>query len=281
MTILMQNLTFSYNKSTEKGVASVFNNFSCEFREGNISAVVGPSGCGKTTMLRLISGIENPTSKRSKILIDSIEPADAHKAGIISYLPQDFGPAPWKTASENIRFVLKLSQKDEENLKESADAFLKQVGLGEWGHRYPKQLSGGEARRLTLSMCLAVKPKYLLLDEPFTGLDVNTKNEIIDFIKRLWFEEKATEVTPGKNNQGLKGIILVSHDLDDVLFLADKVFVLPRIRPSSSLIPLQSSLWDSYHKKRTNKNTADISRQEDFGQTRSELHTLYAQAVNS
>jgi len=175
MPIVVDNLTFSYERTTEAGVASIFNQFSCSFGENKVHAILGPSGCGKTTFLNLLSGILTPTSRRSTITIDGMQPANALKDGVLAYLPQIFYPAPWRTVSENVEFAISLAHPSEPNSKENADALLRDLHLADLGHRYPRAISGGQLRRLTLAMCVAVRPKYLLLDEPFSALDLQTK----------------------------------------------------------------------------------------------------------
>jgi len=240
MSIIVKDLAFSYPKASETGVATIFHRMNWSMKEDRIVALVGPSGCGKTTFLKILTGLRAPTAKKTKILVADLGPAEALAHGAVAFLPQDFMPAPWRTTTDNIRFVISLAQPDCPTPRENADELLEKMGLHDHGNKYPKQLSGGLKQRLALGMCLAVRPKYLLLDEPFTSLDARAKDGMYDLLRAVWcgnrIGEKQSRLRQGRF---LRGILFVSHNSDEVAALADMVYSFPIKRPVSHLI-LQS-----------------------------------------
>jgi len=278
MSIRVNHLTFSYDRATEKGITSIVRDLSCIFTGPQVAVILGPSGSGKTTFLSLLSGLLSPTSTTSSIEIKGNPPDIALSKRTLAYLPQDFQPAPWRTASKNVEFVLKLAHPDEDNPRETADALLKDLQLSELGHRYPREMSGGQVRRLALAMCLAVRPKCLLLDEPFTGLDVHTKYELCDFIKSLLNGSPPSGRAFGIVSH-LDIILLVSHDLDDALFLADSVHALSENRPTQMLSELTGPDWQRFREKRRGLCTERVPTLPEYAPARLELQTSYVKAI--
>lgn len=196
MTIQIKGLNKEY------GRLKVLNNFDIEFEEEKITALLGPSGCGKTTLLNIISGLEE--YDLGNIL--------GLKNKKFSYIFQEDRLLPWFSVEENIQFVLKGDHTEEE-IVNITDKYLKIVGLEEYRHYYPKQLSGGMKQRVAIARAFAYSSDILLMDEPFKGLDMELKANLIKSFISLWTKDKRT-------------VIFVTHDIDEAMMLADYIFIL-------------------------------------------------------
>ncbi len=192
---------------------------------GEFVAVVGPTGCGKSTLLNLAAGLLAPTSGAVKVFNQPLLGLN-RQAG---YLFQADALLPWRSALDNIAIGLQFRGVGAEEAAALAHQWLERVGLGGAGSRYPHQLSGGMKKRVALAQMLILDPPILLMDEPFSALDVQTRqlmeNELLD----LW-----------SANQ--KSVLFITHDLEEAIALADRVIVLssgPGTRPIGSFpIPL-------------------------------------------
>ena len=175
--------------------------------QGEIVAMVGGSGCGKTTLLRLISGLDR--ASQGTISVDGkviTEPSE--EVGIIFQEPRLL---PWLTVEQNIGFPLAHLPKEERQAK--VDRAILRVGLGGLGQRWPRQLSGGQAQRVSIARSLIAQPKVLLLDEPFSALDAFTRASLHDHLIALWEAERPT-------------LLIVTHDVEEAAILADRVIVM-------------------------------------------------------
>jgi molybdate transport system ATP-binding protein len=188
--------------------------FSCQ--GGEILAIVGPSGGGKTSLLRMLAGLSQPqegfVSLGDELWFDNdkdicLSPQQRH----IGYVPQQFGLFPRLTALENV--LAGLGSLPKSQRRQQALTWLQRVGLGEYGHRLPKQLSGGQKQRVALARALSREPKVLLLDEPFSALDMQTRDGLYQHLMAL-IDELAIP------------IILVTHDIQEAFLLADKILLL-------------------------------------------------------
>lgn len=188
--------------SKKYGSLEVLNNFNIKLEEKKISAILGPSGCGKTTLLNMISGLE-------KYDVGNITGIENKR---FSYIFQEDRLLPWSTVEENIHFVLKRDYTDQEVI-EITDKYLKMVGLEEYRHYYPKQLSGGMKQRVAIARAFAYPSDILLMDEPFKGLDMDLKTNLSGAFISLWKKDKRT-------------VVFVTHDKDEAIKLADYVFIL-------------------------------------------------------
>jgi iron(III) transport system ATP-binding protein len=192
------------------GATPVLNDVGLSVASGSITAVLGPSGSGKTTLLRLIAGFERldtgSISIGGQVLDDSRLVVRAQHRGV-GFVPQDGALFPHLTALGNVAFGLARADRS------VAEGLLERVGLGGLGRRYPHQLSGGEQQRVALARALAISPRVVLLDEPFSGLDAGLRTslgrEVIEILR--------TEGTT---------TLLVTHDQSEALALADQVAVL-------------------------------------------------------
>ncbi|MGY4375171.1 NitT/TauT family transport system ATP-binding protein [Bradyrhizobium sp. i1.3.6] len=185
--------------------------------DGEFVALVGPSGCGKSTILRLVSGLVQPTS--GVVIVGGREvAARALRVGMAFQNPTML---PWMTIERNIMLPLKIVEPFRSNFRklrktefrDKANALLEQVGLRGFGSRYPWQLSGGMLQRANLCRALIHEPRMLLLDEPFGALDQFTREELWAILQNLWMTHKPT-------------VLLVTHDLREAGFLASRICVM-------------------------------------------------------
>lgn len=178
-----------------------------DIAEGEIVAMVGGSGCGKTTLLRLISGLDQPSAGDTLVDGRKIDGPN-EKVGVIFQEPRLL---PWLSVAENIGFSLHHLSKAER--QERVERALLRVGLGGYGARWPRQLSGGQAQRVSIARALIAQPKVLLLDEPFSALDAFTRAALHEHLIALWEAEQPT-------------LLLVTHDVEEAAILADRVLVM-------------------------------------------------------
>jgi sulfonate transport system ATP-binding protein len=185
--------------------------FSAQINLGEIVAIIGGSGCGKSTLLRAVSGLDPATS--GSVTLDGITITAPHaKIGIIFQEPRLL---PWLSVADNIGFGLGDVPADVRRAR-IARALAK-VGLADKARAWPRELSGGQAQRVAIARALVPLPEVLLLDEPFSALDAFTRRDLQDHLLDLWAETRPT-------------LVLVTHDVDEAVVLADRVFVM-RPRP--------------------------------------------------
>ncbi|QND46547.1 ABC transporter ATP-binding protein (plasmid) [Rhizobium lusitanum] len=208
--LTLQNLGKTYGN----GVRAL-EGFSLKLEPGEIVAVIGGSGCGKSTLLRLISGLETPT--RGTVELNGEPVIKPHP--LINLIFQEPRLLPWLSVANNVGFG--LAELDGDDRRHRVEAALKKVGLAELGHRWPKELSGGQAQRVAIARALVTRPEVLLLDEPFSALDAFTRADLQDHLLDIWSETRPT-------------LILVTHDIDESLVLADRIIVM-RPRPGRIL----------------------------------------------
>lgn len=185
--MLINNINFKY------GSNEIYNNFNIEFQQGKVNCIIGESGCGKTTLLNYISEKLYYENKR------------------IAYVFQEDNLIPWKNIYVNLKIVAKKYFEKSILEKEINNALVK-VRLEKYKYFYPLELSGGMRQRINFARALIGNPEVILMDEPFKSLDIKSKNNMIELIKNL----KNTDIT----------IILVTHDINEILMLADVVYYL-------------------------------------------------------
>ncbi len=192
---------------------NVLRNLRLDIRGGEILAVVGPSGCGKTTLLRILAGLEVPDAGEVLIGDKPVHGVGTERAIIF----QEPRLLPWLTVLDNVAFGLSVRGDAPSDAEEKARHYLHLVGLADFENAYPRQLSGGMAQRVGIARALTVQPEILLLDEPLGALDAMTKITMQEELARIWREEGVT-------------MILVTHDLEEAIYLADRVLVMPKER---------------------------------------------------
>jgi NitT/TauT family transport system ATP-binding protein len=176
---------------------------------GRFVAMVGPSGCGKSTVLNLIAGLIAPTRGTISIFGEPLRGLNRRAA----YMFQQDALLPWKTVLDNIRLGLDLRGRSAAEARSEAARWVARVGLEGFADRYPYQLSGGMRKRVAMAQAWIVQPDLLLMDEPFSALDVHTRLLMESELLSLWADSHQT-------------VIFVTHDLEEAISLADEVFVL-------------------------------------------------------
>ena len=203
----LKNVSLKYQTLTDEITAVESLSFNCN--EGEFISIIGPSGCGKTTVLSLIAGLLEPST--GKILIDG-EQMSKRKDNL-GYMLQKDHLFPWRTIEKNIFLPLEIKKINTEKNREYALHLLEKYGLKEFRKKYPDQLSGGMRQRVALIRTMASKPKLLLLDEPFSALDYQTRLSVCDDVFNIIKAEKKTA-------------ILVTHDISEAISMSDKIIVL-------------------------------------------------------
>jgi NitT/TauT family transport system ATP-binding protein len=186
--------------------------------EGEFVAVVGPTGCGKSTLLNVAAGLLAPTRGSVTVFGRKLQDINA-RAG---YLFQSDALMPWRTALQNVTVGLEFRGIAAQESRSRAADWLKRVGLAAHGHRYPHELSGGMRKRVALAQTLILDPKILLMDEPFSALDVQTRSLMENELLNLWAQDR-------------KSVVFVTHDLEEAISLSDRVLVMSA-GPASRLI---------------------------------------------
>jgi len=182
--------------------------------EGRFVSIVGLSGCGKTTLLRIIAGLEKAT--KGEILFGGNK-IDYGK-NLIGLVFQEYALFPWRTTIQNIQIGLEILGMPKKERLSAAMEYVNAFGLSGFENSYPHELSGGMQQRVAIARTLIVKPRLVLMDEPFGSLDSLTRNELQEFLLQLW--EKRRE-----------SIIFVTHNVDEAVFLSDEIVVLSK-RPA-------------------------------------------------
>lgn len=188
---------------------TVLDDVNLEIFKGQFVCLLGPSGCGKSTILNLLAGFEQPT--QGKILVDGqgIAGPDIDRA-VVFQQAQLF---PWLTVKENIEFPLKQSKADSNYIAQHTEYYLEKTGLKKFENHRIWQISGGMKQRVALARAWIMKPKILLMDEPFGALDAQTRILMQEMLTQLWQENKTT-------------VLFVTHDIDESLLLADRIVLM-------------------------------------------------------
>jgi sulfate transport system ATP-binding protein len=189
---------------------------SLDVEDGSLTALLGPSGSGKSTLLRVIAGLEAPETGTVVIAGRDATAVPPQKRGI-GFVFQHYAAFKHMTVRENVAFGLRVRKRPKAEIAAKVDELLRIVGLDGYQARYPAQLSGGQRQRMALARALAVEPEVLLLDEPFGALDANVRAELREWLRRLHDEVHVTTV-------------LVTHDQEEAMEVADRIVVLNRGR---------------------------------------------------
>ncbi|WP_296803865.1 ABC transporter ATP-binding protein [uncultured Methanobrevibacter sp.] len=245
MSIEVKNIYKSFEgKKSDK--LSVLEDINLTINDGELICLLGPSGCGKTTLLRLIAGLDQPTSGEIVANGEVVEKPSGDRAVIF----QQYSLFPWLTVLQNVTFGLEMTNpgNKEENIA-AAERYLKSVGLIEFKDSYPHELSGGMKQRVAIIRSLLNHSPILLMDEPFSALDMQNRHKLQEQLIGVW---KRFENT----------IVFVTHDVDEAVYLADKIVILdknpgkianivevnierPRKRDSEEFIALQDSIVEN------------------------------------
>jgi NitT/TauT family transport system ATP-binding protein len=185
--------------------------------EGEFVSVVGPTGCGKSTLLNIGAGLLQPSAGEVRVFGELLQGVN-RRAG---YMFQSEALMPWRSTLANVMVGLQYRGMPDAQARSEAQAWLERVGLREFGDRYPHQLSGGMRKRTALAQTLALDPDIILMDEPFSALDIQTRQLMENEVLELWAAKR-------------KAVLFITHDLDEAIAMSDRVVVLsagPATRP--------------------------------------------------
>ncbi|RPF49004.1 NitT/TauT family transport system ATP-binding protein [Hydrogenoanaerobacterium saccharovorans] len=194
---------------SSRGDVVALNGFNLDITENEFICVVGPSGCGKSTILNILAGLD--TASSGTIYVDG-EPIQgpSPERGVVF---QQYALFPWLTVKKNVEFGLKLKGLSKQEISETADHYIKMVGLEDFKNSYPKELSGGMKQRVAIARAYAMKPKLLLMDEPFGALDAQTRTQLQSELLKTWEDERKT-------------CFFITHDVDEAVILAQRVIIM-------------------------------------------------------
>lgn len=242
MSIEIKNINKSFDGRGKN--LSVLEDINLTVNDGELVCLLGPSGCGKTTLLRLIAGLDHPTSGEIIANGELVEKPSGDRAVIF----QQYSLFPWLTVLKNVTFGLEISGGSKEENIQAAERYLQSVGLLEFKDSYPHELSGGMKQRVAIIRSLLNHSPILLMDEPFSALDMQNRHKLQEQLIGVW---KRFENT----------IVFVTHDVDEAVYLADKIVLLdknpgkiaevievglerPRKRDSLEFLKIQESIVD-------------------------------------
>ena len=210
MLLSLENVDKRFGRSgSGGGVVEALQNVTLNVDEGEFVSLVGPSGCGKSTLIRLASGLERPSGGR--IVFDGAEVRDPLPAMGMAF--QHPTLLPWRTVLQNVLLPFELMGRGDKSHKQKAHDLLSTVGLSEFEHLYPEQLSGGMQQRVAICRSLVTDPQILILDEPFAALDLLTREELTIELARICQQRRVTT-------------LFVTHSITEAVFLSDRVVVM-------------------------------------------------------
>lgn len=215
----------SYTYHTKQGETQAISKMNFTVEDGQFVSVIGPSGCGKTTILSLAAGLLCPSG-------GEVERGD----GECGYMLQRDALFEWRTVEQNIFLPLEIKKRNTREMRERAVNLAEKYGLGDFLKKTPSQLSGGMRQRVALIRTLSAEPEILLLDEPFSALDYQTRLEVCDDVQSIIKSEKKTA-------------LLVTHDISEAIALSDKVIVLSA-RPATVVAQHEITFGENVPKKR-------------------------------
>ena len=233
----INNVSLTYH--TKQGEIEALSNITFDVFDGEFIAIIGPSGCGNTSILSIIAGLLKPSS--GEVFLNGSKITSPTKS--IGYMLQKDQLFPWRTVEANAYLPLEIyGEKNNIEKLKNVELLLKKYGLWEFKKSYPNELSGGMRQRVALIRTLSFSPKILLLDEPFSALDYQTRLSVCDDVYSIIKSEKKTAV-------------LVTHDISEAIALADRIIVLTK-RPSKIL---------NLHVIDTDKSLSPLERRESKG----------------
>jgi NitT/TauT family transport system ATP-binding protein len=247
--LLLDNITCTFKSNRGGASYTAVKEARVAVAPGEFVSVVGPTGCGKSTLLNVGAGLLAPSSGQVKVFGEALEGIN-QRAG---YMFQGEALLPWRNALDNVTTGLEFARVPKADAARQGRDWLKRVGLGGFENRYPHQMSGGMRKRVMLAQTLIRNPDIILMDEPFSALDIQTRqlmeNEVLD----LWMAQR-------------KAVLFITHDLDEAIAMSDRVVVLsagpathpigdftidiprPRdvaeVRTNSRFIELHAAIWD-------------------------------------
>jgi len=209
--IKIENVSVQFPDNNGGEPVTALQNVNLEIRQGEFISLLGPSGCGKTTLIRAIADLQPITT--GKISVRGLSPKEIRlqkKYGIVFQSPVLYD---WRTVRRNVCMPMELMGMPKKDRTARVTKMLELVGLMEFGNHYPHELSGGMQQRVGIARALAIRPEILLMDEPFSALDEFTKEKLHEDLLRIWRKTNKT-------------IIFVTHNIQEAVFLSDRVVVL-------------------------------------------------------
>lgn len=186
-------------------------NINFEIEEGEFFCLLGPSGCGKSTLLRCIAGFEQVTEGEILLANQPVRQPGPDRIMVFQTFDQLL---PWKTVLENVEFPMKVGNiTSKKEIRDTARRFINLVGLGDFKDNYPHELSGGMKQRVAIARALALRPKVLLMDEPFASLDAQTRTILQNELIRIWEKFQTT-------------IVFITHNIQEAIILGSKIAVM-------------------------------------------------------
>ena len=218
----LQGITCTFAGRGGAGSYTAVKDVDLAVAEGEFVSVVGPTGCGKSTLLNVAAGLLKPTSGITRIFGEPLAGVN-RRAG---YMFQSDALMPWRSALANVTAGLEFRGVAPGEARRRGEDWLERVGLSGFGDRYPHQLSGGMRKRTALAQMLILDPPILLMDEPFSALDIQTRQMMENELLELW-------------NADRKSVVFITHDLEEAISLSDRVVVLsagPATRPIGEFV---------------------------------------------
>ena len=204
--VLIEHLTKIFGEGS--AMVTAVEDFSLTVAQGEFVSIVGPSGCGKTTVLRIVAGLEEPSSGEFRI-----ERAASDSRPVNSMVFQEHGLFPWLTVIDNVAYGLEMRGVPKRERLRRVEPFLAMIGLTGFRDHYPGQLSGGMKQRVSLARAFVNDPEILLMDEPFAALDAQNRIIMQDELLRIWEGTRKT-------------VIFVTHSIDEAIALSDRIVVM-------------------------------------------------------
>ncbi|MFC3226830.1 ABC transporter ATP-binding protein [Marinibaculum pumilum] len=232
------------------GGTEVLHDVDVTIADGQIVCIIGPSGCGKSTLLRLIGGLERPTGGA----VMQVGDAPPDSLNPLTYIFQDFALLPWRSVAGNVALVLEDHRLDRAARAEIVEDVLARTRLSDFRDALPRQLSGGMRQRVAIARALAVRPACLLMDEPLSALDSQTRELLLEDLLSLWLRERFTA-------------IYVTHNLEEAVRLGHRIVVLSRrpgrIREIVAIdTPLEARMADPQALDRHRRHLWELMREE-------------------
>ena len=245
---------------SKAGEVHALDEFNFEIKNNEFIVIVGPSGCGKSTLLQITAGLEKPTIGEVLLAGKKIINPGPDRAMVF----QNFSLFPWKTVWENINFGLRIGKIDKDKSEQLINYYLKVTGLLGFENHYPRQLSGGMQQRVAIARALVLRPKVLLMDEPFAALDAMNRTLMQEELIRIWSEHKPT-------------VLFITHSVEEAVYMADRVIIMSR-RPGKvkTIVKVSNEIGNKHWRT---KSISEVSvlpkfqelRQYVWDQVRSEI----------
>jgi len=207
VALSVRNLTKTFE--TPRGTVTALQDVSFDVHKREFLSVIGPSGCGKSTLVRILAGLETPSSGEIRVYDKPVSGAGPDRGMVF----QGYTLFPWLTVKQNVMFGPKIAGASSFRAESEARQWIELVGLSRFENSYPHQLSGGMKQRVAIARALANQPRVLFMDEPFGALDAQTRCQMQTYLLEIW---KNVDIT----------IVFITHDLDESVFLSDRILVL-------------------------------------------------------